>query len=602
MSRFSRWIDPGLLSLAVAAGLAGGLIEGMVHIGLHFLEIDDNSWYPIIWISAVFNGALVGSLGLIFSLLLKLTGRRDRVRQAAVFLLLLAACIPWLALLLKNWMGPVPGALLIIGIVSIYAYLCNREPDITFQFARRMVWPLAGLTLTAFLLIEGGSWIFERARTAMLPVAQDSAPNVLMIVIDTLRADHLSVYGYGRKTSPAIDRLAAGGVQFMSAYSSSSYTLPTHVSMLTGLYPAEHGITWANTHKRIPAETLPEALLEKGYRTGAFSGNTFYFTREHGFGRGFLHFEDFFHSAEDMAWRTAWGGLARRLIRPRLGLVNIPARKRPPDTNRAVLQWTRLDADRPFFVMVNYMDLHDPYMPPQPYRSMFSTQQEPGGLLTSKKYEQPVLSQHQLQGEMDAYDGAIAYVDHHLEQLLAKLRDLRTGRQLLVIVTSDHGEEFGEHGGYLHARHIYREAIHVPLIVWGPGRIPAGATVNQPVSITALPATVMVLLGDQNPRFPGPSLDRLWTADAIPDSWPQPLAELLQREHATPLDPIHHGSMRSLISGSWQYIEQQGLGRELFDMAADPDEHDNLASQPEYQDVLDSFAARLAPRDWQHKP
>src|SRR6185503_20396940 len=120
--------------------------------------------------------------------------------------------------------------------------------------------------------------------------------------------------------------------------------------------------------------TLPEILQMRGYRTGAFSGNTYWFSREHGFGRGFLHFEDFFHSLADMALRTAYGRLVSRKVLWRIGYEDIPARKHADVTNAAVLRWIARDTSRPFFVMINYMDVHDPYLPPQPYRNRFAAQ------------------------------------------------------------------------------------------------------------------------------------------------------------------------------------------------------------------------------------
>ena len=149
-------------------------------------------------------------------------------------------------------------------------------------------------------------------RSSKLPAAAGDAPNVLVIVVDTLRADHLSSYGYARPTTPNIDRIATEGVLFENAVATSSWTFPSHASLLTGRYQYEHGMdkirempaVGGNAFSANGLPTLGEVLMQKGYRTGAFSANRTYFTHDLGFGRGFIHFEDYFHSPSDMFVRT----------------------------------------------------------------------------------------------------------------------------------------------------------------------------------------------------------------------------------------------------------------------------------------------------------
>ncbi len=366
--------------------------------------------------------------------------------------------------------------------------------------------------LLAFIFIEGGSRLRERFAINQLPPASPSSPNVLLIVADTLRSDHLASYGYSRQTTPAIDALAAEGVLFENSFSTSSYTLPSHASLLTGRYPRDHHVEWDTSHRppKRAVPNLPQELQSIGYRTGAFSANTFFFTREHGFGRGFLHFEDFFHSLSDMAWRTAYGGIVTRYVRPRIGLEDLPGRKYAVDVTAEAERWIRRDTERPIFVIANYIDCHDPYLPPQPFRSKFSTIKNPGGLINSKLHIPKSLTDEQLQSEIDAYDGAIAYIDSQVSRLVSAVQKMTPDRELLVIFTSDHGEEFGEHGGFLHQRHLYRELIQVPLIVWEPGHVPRGKRLSQPVSNASIPATVMGLLERDSDLFPVPSLEPLW--------------------------------------------------------------------------------------------
>lgn len=586
--------DRSLPLLGVVLGLNTGLLEGVGHLVLQRLGVLDNSWYPIIWIAAVFNALVVGSAGLIAAAVVSRRPADTRLRTLAVFSLILLAIVPLFALMLKEWIYRYAIVLLTLGTATALArWYGPREPQILGAARRVLGWSI-GLTLVAFVVIEGGTRLQERLSTSRLPPASAASPDVLLIVVDTLRSDHLASYGYARQTSPKIDALAAEGVLFENSFATSSYTLPSHVSILTGQYSRDHQVEWDTSHRwpEGAGPTLPEALQEKGYRTGAFSANTFYFTREHGFGRGFLHFDDFFHSLADMAWRTAYGALVNRFVRPRLGFENLPGRRLAADVSDAAGRWIGRDTDRPFFVTLNYMDAHDPYLPPEPYRSKFATAPNPGGLINSKLHIPSSLTAEQLQTELDAYDGSIAYIDDQISRLLSTIQAMARPRGLVVIVTSDHGEEFGEHGGFLHQRHLYREVIQVPLIVWGPGRVPSGMRVRQPVSNASIPATVMELLDEDSPSFPVQSLRQLWEGGQA--DFPAPLSELKHMPWAFPATaPIRFGSMRSLVDGSWHYIEQDGRGHQLFAWPTDPREATNLGAEPGLQGVVARFREKL---------
>lgn len=578
----------GLFAMAFVAGVFSGSLEGFIHLGLQRVHILDNSWYPIVWIAAAVNtlillGVVAGALPVLRPLG---PARRHRV---IVFLVLLAGIIPWLVLGLKQWIATYALGILAVGLASA---LWRAESRSSFALARyRRLVPLAAATfVTAALAIEGGGWLKERILQSRLPEAKPDAPNVLLVVIDALRADHVGAYGYQRSTTPAIDQLAAGGVVFEAATSTSSYTLPSHASMLTGKLVHEHRVEWDTSHSHLHDGrlNLPEVLSQAGYRTGAFSGNTFYFSREHGFGRGFLHFEDYFHDAADMFWRSAYGGILATLVRPRIGFEDLPGRKRATHTNTAVQSWVSRGPDRPFFVMVNYMDVHDPYLPPEPYATRFS-KNRPEGLLNFKLHEPEQLSDAELQGEIDAYDGGLAYTDAHLQELVSSLRAAST-RDLIVVVTSDHGEEFGEHGGYLHGRHLYFEALHVPLIVFAPGRVPAGRRVATPVSIASIPATVASILGLSGSSFSQPSLAPLWSESA-PVEWATPLAELKRRDWAPERDPVYAGSVRSGILGDWHIVQVEGQPPQIFNWARDRREMQDAASSTQANELIQRVLA-----------
>jgi arylsulfatase A-like enzyme len=428
-----------------------------------------------------------------------------------------------------------------------------------------------------------------------------------------LRADHVSSYGYHRPTTPNLDRLAQQGVRFENAISPCSWSLPSHVSLVTGLYQFEHGIGsvqpepwlgWGNKGMG-GFPTLGEALELRGYRTGAFSANRTYFSRDLGFGRGFVHFEDYFHSASDAFVRTLYGrefariylkrsehSLVKRTLR-RLGfnsLVDQDAegsgsyggafgvRKRADVVNQEVVDWIDHDRQRPFFAFLNYFDVHDPYGGPRAY----------------SKPSWP------LQTEVDAYDNGVKYVDDYIGQLMEKLGRRGLADNTLVIVTSDHGEALGQHHLRTHGKALYWEQIHVPLVFWYPGHVPAGATVTTPVTNAAIASTIMDLLGAQK-TFPSSSLNALWQTGGVPN-WPDPLSELARNaisdkedQAAKVLVPTSStGAMKTLVTTRWQLITHETMGDQLYDWVADPAESNNFAATPQGQDTVGEVKARMA--------
>jgi arylsulfatase A-like enzyme len=582
--------------MALSLGLPAGMLEGVAHMVLQHFGVLDNVWYQIIWIAAITNGLAVGALGLVLALGLRRSKRLSLALNFSALLVMFAASLPLLALVLKQWLRGYAIVIVTLALsVGFARWFRNRQERVLRSFRAGVPW-ISGLVLLTFMGIQGGFWLRERIDTARLPLAEAGAPDVLIIVIDALRSDHLSAYGYPRATSPNLDRLASEGVLFEHAFSAASYTLPSHASILTGLFPYQHGVEWGTSKRQATATypTLPLTLQERGYRTGAFSGNTFWFTREHGFGRGFLHFEDFFHSLLDMVSRTAYGRMFYRIIAWRLGWEDIPARKHADETNRAVLHWLARDRNRPFFVIINYMDVHDPYLPPQPYRSRFSTERNPGGLLNWDLHVPDSLTPGQLQSEIAAYDGAIAYTDDQIGKLLTALRERSSTRDLLLVVTSDHGEEFAEHGGFLHGEHLYREVIQVPLILWRPGRIPRDRRISRPVSNAEIPATIMALLGDSAASFPGPPLQRLWESPSDSLDWPFPLSELRRRPWAPKRARVRFGSLRSLVSPTLHYILSDSLGAQLYDWVADPRESVDLIGGVELTGAIKDFRDRFS--------
>lgn len=579
-----------VLLFAASFGLLTGLVEGALQLSLQRLGWLDWSvasvpvQRPILWIAPLFDLVLFLAVALVLVAVARLIPAVPLERAAALVLSFLAF-FDWLALSGRiRFSGTL---ILALGLATVFKRRFHRQPETAMRLARRILPVTAALTLLLFIGIEGGDRWAEHKATAALARMAPGSPSVLILVLDTVRADHLSSYGYGRTTTPGLDRLAQEGVLFENTFAASSWTLPSHVSLLTGRFPHEHGVERGAPYDgRFPM--LSGELRNRGYRTGAFSGNLEWFSRTYGFGRGFLHFEDIFESVADRAFRTVYGRKFQRNVMQPMGQEDLPARKHAGEINRSLLRWLEREPERPFFAFVNYFDAHDPYLPPQPYRNRFSRQERPGGILNEfAGRPHPKLSPEQLQGEIDAYDGAIAYLDDEIANLLAELERCGLAQNLLLIVTSDHGEAFGEHGLYLHRNALYRELIRVPLIVRWPGHIPAGARVAEPVSNVALPATVLDLLnGGQQSLFPVPSLAHYWRAEPAQTSGSLPLAELAKMPFkGLEANPSFSGAMKSVITPRWQLITHEKLGDALYDWTRDPSEKDDQAESPEGQRV-----------------
>jgi arylsulfatase A-like enzyme len=610
---------PPLISfLLVGAwfGLITGLAEGPCL--LLFQRINWARWGPtmhvseeILWISPLVDVIFFLILALLVWLAARIANHSSPLR-VVVFALTFFVLYDWLTLTARLYHGAC--VLLALGIaVAFSRWVGKREPAALRFWKRTIPW-----VATAFLLIlvgiQGGKWLEERRAVAKLPPMSPGSPNVLILVVDTLRADHLSSYGYARPTSIEIDLIAEQGVRFENAIAPCSWSLPSHVSLLTGRYLFEHGVgtvqpePWLGWDKSSLGgfPTLGEELQKKGYRTGAFSANRTYFSRDLGFGRGFIHFEDYFHSPADMFVRTLYGrefariylkrsekSLIKRALRA-VGFTSLldqdaegsgsyggafGIRKRANVINEEVLRWIDSDRSRPFFAFLNYFDVHDPYGSPP-------------------SYPRPTWEQATSLGK---YDAGVQYVDDHIKLLMEGLEQRSRADNTLIVITSDHGESLGQHNLETHGRALYWELIHVPLVIWYPGHVPAGQRLNAPVPIGAIPATIMELLGAKGQMFGAPALNAMGTAPQMKTGWRAALSELAQNKYGGAHDQAADhliptatkGPMESLVTEQWHLIVHRKLGDQLYDWRVDPGEANNLTSTAEGRVVGASLKAQL---------
>jgi arylsulfatase A-like enzyme len=269
----------------------------------------------------------------------------------------------------------------------------------------------------------------------------------------------------------------------------------------------------------------------------------------------------------------------------------MPGRKNAEQVVDEFLAWREDQGDRPYFAFLNLFDAHDPYAPPPPYDLRFRDTEPPN---RSVEIGIPH-SAEEIQGLQDSYDGALAYLDAEIGRLVEALRADGSLDQTLIIVNSDHGEEFAEQGHLWHGSGLHFPALHVPLIVrWPAGGVPAGATVQDAVSIVDVPATILELIGDRGPQaLPGTSLAPLWRGESSARISPI-LSELYWAPNQPEAYPVAGGDLHSLVRGRWHLIAGPGASEELYDIMADPFERHDLAAVPELADTLRSMREALA--------
>jgi arylsulfatase A-like enzyme len=410
--------------------------------------------------------------------------------------------------------------------------------------------------------------------------------HVLLVSIDTLRADHMSVYGYERATTPALETLAGQGVRFDAAYAPTSTTAPSHVSLFTSLYPPTHRVI---KNGRVLAErhvTLAEVLTGWGYRCAAVV-SSFVLNRKFNYDQGFESWNDDFSLARSPGGVTAWEG----------GRVEGKFYGRADDTTRRAIEWLEGRAsEQPFFLFVHYYDPHDPYAPPAGWLERLGTDaQEARGL----------------ERAIARYDAEIAFVDSEVRRLFEALDELGLGADMLVVLVGDHGEGLMDHGHLNHGADIYEEAVRVPLIARLPGRIAAGSRVVAPVALIDVAPTILELVAEGGPASDKPSHhpspDEL-LRDSEGAAGGRSLVELLGGEASSAERPVYfyrrhyegamvgrvwaEGEKFGVRDGRWKYTRGSGSkSEELYDLDADPAERNNLLDSR--RDVAERLAEQL---------
>lgn len=571
--------------LAALMELAGLVVQRVVLKDLLFVGSD--VWWTVPLVDVVLF--LVVAAGLV---LLQMIWRRGPWWQVAlgvfaflaVFAMLYAVPVHRIALLLVA-----------AGVATQAVRAANRKPAQFYRLVLRTTpWLLLAVTVVGGV-VRGRQLVREKRALASLKAAGPGAPNVLLIVLDTVRAMDLGLYGYSRPTSPVLARWADRGVTYRRAFSVAPWTLPSHASMFTGRLVHEMSADWM-----VPLDdqwpTLAETLAQAGYATAGFSANTDYVSGEVGLARGFAHFDDY-SLTPGLILRSAALGRAvgrNQLIRRIIGNDRLLGRKDAPEISRAFLDWIQGQQGRPWFAFLNYYDAHRPYQPPAPFDTMFAA----GDIRPDPRFRQDEDPKHPWTGAdarnfIAAYDGAIAYLDAELGKLFDELERRGEFGRTLVILTSDHGEEFGEHRLYDHGHTLYQAALHVPLLIWWPGEAPAGQNVEEAVSLRDIPATVAAAAGmAADSPFPGRSLSRFWQGEAgRPDTVVSGVRKVARQPEWY---PASRGDLIALAVDSLRFIRNLGDdSEELYNYLADPGERVRLEATDSGQISVRRFRARI---------
>jgi len=596
-----------------------GLVSGTLELAVFLLKchyLDPRNYnvshhYP--WMFPAAGLMIVAGPGLLLALAATFRPRSVSTRLVLGVLLFPA----YLGLLFRAPIATAACLMLALGLTLQSSRWLSR------QWKRFDRWVVNGLSALAVLLVVGALISYaSHARTKFTPRTQgggleNATPtkNVLLIVLDTVRAGSLSLYGYRRETTPQLSRWATRGVRFDRAFATAPWTASSHASMFTGRSSRQLSVGW-NRPLDDANPTLAEYLGGQGYATAGFVANTTYCSYETGLSRGFAHYEDYDVTPKAVLLCSALvqRGLTFVHKHPALarGIGEAESsgsqRKSAARIRGDFTNWLDRQGDRPFFAFLNFYDAHHPYFPPEPMEELsFGKKPESFAdswmLKTWWDLDKRKLDPRSVELARDAYDRCIAYLDREIGRLLDDLDRRGVLRNTVVIVTADHGEHLGERHLFGHGCSLYEPELHVPLLVIEPGSVPEGTVVTEPVSLRDLAATVVdrVGLAAKSP-FPGRSLARAWTPEA-PRS--EAIFEPLLSEIDAPFEadpnqgesPVCRGPLTSLVDRNLHYIHNGDGREELYDLEGDPSESHDLAGSPESASALARFRSYLKRED-----
>ena len=472
--------------------------------------------------------------------------------------------------------------------VSLFAWLALRavvRSPLSVTMRHRLI---VGLTCIAIAsVVFAVAAVVVGASDGEHGEGRSSQPNILLISIDTLRPDHLSAYGYSRDTSPVLQKLAREGVLFREAYSHSTWTLPAHASILTGLNPLAHGVLTREDRLQGYHETLAERLNEEGYETVAWVGTKRwgFVGADYGFASGFTRFHHYPHP------NRFWSGILARNIDALLleylyrGVGNAHAQV------GEVLRWLDVGRTDPFFAFVHFYDVHSksailPYEAPEPFRDVFCEGALDdfdfceGALCASDRLleiargRKSALGKEEIEIARCLYDGGIAFMDSELGRLFTGLRARGLYDNTIIVVTSDHGEAFFEHERPLHTT-LHEEITRIPMIIRVPGAL-EGKRASGVVRQSDIAPTLLALIGSRPLEgAQGKSLVDVLT------QWNETLDfGVLAVDDNQGGSLIRKGPYVLILHPSFNALDGKPI-QELYDVSSDPAQrHNRAVSEP----------------------
>ena len=482
---------------------------------------------------------------------------------------------------------------------AILSYLCTVFVISFFVQKMRNRQRTNKLTVPFSVLIVFGISLFARQTPFQRDAAmkslslEASRPNVILITMDTVRADHLSLYGYERDTTPNLKEFSENATLYTHAIAPGDMTLPTHASIFTGLYARQHGAhydPWTGYPIGRPLadkfQTLSEILSDEGYLTMGVIANHAYITHKFGLDQGF----SFYDERRPVVFlgnpllEEIKGYYLRKIIRNGLAHLATPSvgdmlyRKADMINKEAFFLLDRVKKNNQrFFLFINYMDAHDPYTPPAPFNTLYPGKDE---MFTSNDYRSLLrevikfkrsVTDRKRNHLISQYDGGIVYIDFNIIKLIERLKALDLYENSLIIITSDHGETFGERNLLGHGVSVYQDQVYVPLIIKYPN-VNKKIVVNKFVSPIDIMPTILDVLGYEVPEYvQGLSLTKLesWNARTV-------IAESFPKGPLLTLHPGFNRVERAIFFWPFKFILSTAGKRELYDLSKDPDEKNNL--------------------------
>ncbi len=575
------------LTLGLCCGLLMGLVE-VIHytVRLHGFGLVTRQSQHFLWLATLSHIVLFGGLGAICGVLATIA---PRVVRLPVVVTVMATVATYSQLV--DYRVIEPGVTWFLSLcLGLHAGRTLGPSAALLSRGRAAIPKLLAVVAVISAAMVTWHWWRERSAVGSLPAAAAGAPSVVLVVLDTVRADHLGMYDYERPTTPFMDSLAADGIVFDRALATSPWTLPSHTAMFTGRFQFETNASWL-----VPLNdehpTLAEAFAARGYLTAGFIGNKVYCARDYGLARGFQHYEDYHLKPAVFVASTAIG---RRTLQ-----VDHASRQsaRFNDGGRVVdgfVEWLGAAEERPVFAFLNLVDAHALYRPPAPYDRAFGEPQD----ILDDWYTRSDWDDEQMQVFRDAYDGCLLYLDDLVKRIVDALRERGALENTVLVITSDHGEHFGEHGLTDHGNSLYDPLLHIPLVLHFPAGIDQPRRVPRPVSLRDLPATICDLTGLDIADFPGHSLRPLWQDPATAELDTPLLGELGQGINKPRHLPHASGALQCLYEGSLHLILDAKDIPHLYDLSRDPGElHDLAEERPDDVRRMRAKIEALVPAD-----